>query len=166
MEHLRPYVVFLPRERKQKILRAIFGSKVSLEILFYSIRQGLSKKIYQKDLIKSLGNSNKTVISYLKTLTELGVLTEYMEKEESGGRTTWMKVYRVSDLGRWFALLLVEEKKLSREEKTEIVLIASKAYIEWIKKLYDSLELKREILRELVDSDQIEKQHRPLEDLN
>jgi len=86
MERSHPYVVFLPKDSKQRVLRAIFGSAVPVEILNFSIRQGLSEKIYQKDLIQKLGRSNKTIIDYLKRLTELGILTEHMEKEEYEGR--------------------------------------------------------------------------------
>ena len=150
METSYPYVVFLPKDRKQKVLRAIFGSAVPLEILGYSIRQGLTEKIYQKDLMEKLGRSNKTIIDYLGRLTDLGILTEHMEKEKAEGRTIWLKTYRLSDLGRWFALLLTEEKSLTKEKKREIVLSASKAYIEWIKKLYEELDLDQEILRDLI----------------
>jgi hypothetical protein len=39
-----------------------------------------------------------------------------MEKAVSSGRTVWLKSYTFTDLGRWFAFLLVEEEKLSREK--------------------------------------------------
>ena len=86
MESSYPYVIFLPKDRKQKVLRAIFGSAVPLEILGYSIEQGLTEKIYQKDLMQKLGRSNKTIIDYLRRLTDLGILTEHMEKEKAEGR--------------------------------------------------------------------------------
>ena len=44
-EKLRPYVVFLPLEKKDKILSAIFGSKAGVDILRYSLKQGISKDI-------------------------------------------------------------------------------------------------------------------------
>ena len=147
---LYPYVVFLPRDRKQKVLRAIFGSSVPVEIMNFAIEQGISEKIYQKDLIEKLGRSNRTVIDHLKNLTELGILEENMEKVEKVGRTTWLKVYRLSDLGRWFALLLIDEKSLSKEEKSEVVLSISKSYIRWIKRLYEKLGLDKDILKELI----------------
>ena len=147
---LYPYVVFLPKDRKQKVLRAIFGSSVPVEIMNFAIEQGISEKIYQKDLIEKLGRSNRTVIDHLKNLTELGILEENMEKVEKVGRTTWLKVYRLSDLGRWFALLLIDEKSLSKEEKSEVVLSISKSYIRWIKRLYEKLGLDKDILKELI----------------
>ena len=58
---LHPYVVFLPTEKKDKILSAIFGSKAGVDILRFALKQG----IYQKDLVKKLNYSNKTVIEIL-----------------------------------------------------------------------------------------------------
>ncbi len=147
---LYPYVIFLPKDRKQKVLRAIFGSSVPVEIIDFAIEQGISEKIYQKDLIGKLGRSNKTVIDYLKNLTDLGILEEDMEKTEKEGRKIWLKVYQLSDLGRWFALLLVDEKSLSRQERTEIVLSISKSYIKWISKLYEKLGLDKHVLEGLL----------------
>jgi hypothetical protein len=78
-EKLHPYVVFLPKtEKKDKILSAIFGSKAGVDILRFSLHQGVAKNIYQKDLVKTLNYSNKTIIENLKTLTKLGVLNESM----------------------------------------------------------------------------------------
>ena len=81
-ENLHPYVVFLPSEEKNKVLSAIFGSKASVALLRFSLDQGISKNIYQKDLVKKLNYSNKTIIENLKALTKLGVLDEDMEKNE------------------------------------------------------------------------------------
>jgi len=146
---LYPYVIFLPKERKQNVLKAIFGSKVPIDILRFSVGQGISKKIYQRDLIKKLEYSNKTVIEHLKELTRLGILREDMEKVESRGRTLWLKNYVLSDLGRWFALLILEEEKLSREEKIEIICNAFRSYTRWIKELSEKLNMNREILQEI-----------------
>ena len=142
-DRLYPYLIFLPISRKEKVLRAIFGSKVPVDILKFSLKQGITEKIYQKDMINNLSYSNKTLIERLKTLTKLGILTEYMEKSVSASRTVWLKYYLLSDLGRWFALLLVEEANLSKEEKVEIVHNAFRSYIQWIKELSKKLELNR-----------------------
>src|SRR3972149_10800575 len=93
---LHPYVVFLPNEQKNKILSAIFGSKAAVDILKFSLDQGVSNKIYQKDLIRKLAYSNKTIIEILKSLTKLGVLMEDMEKIEKEKRTVWVKAYLLS----------------------------------------------------------------------
>jgi hypothetical protein len=144
-----PYVIFLPVKRKQKVLRAIFGSKVPIDILNFSIDKGISQKIYQKNLIESLSHSNKTVISHLKAMTDLGILEENMEKTESDGRIVWMKYYVLTDLGKWFALLLTGEDTLSWDEKAEIVRSVFQSYIKWVKELSEKLHVNKEILQEI-----------------
>jgi len=144
-----PYVVFLPSKQKHKILRAIFGSKAALDILKFSIRQGVSNKIYQKELVEKLPYSNKTIIERLKSLTNLGVLEEAMEKTESGKRIVWVKSYQLTDIGKWFVLLLAEEKELAKEEKAKILQNIFKAYIKWVKDLSDKLDVDRKVLEKI-----------------
>jgi len=146
---LYPYVIFLPAKKKQSILRAIFGSKVPLDILEFSIKQGISQKIYQKDLIDAFSYSNKTVIEHLKALTNLGILKESMEKMESEGRTVWVKYYVMSDLGKWFALLLAKEDALSKDEKIGIIRSAFKSYVEWIRRFSEKLGIDKAVLEEI-----------------
>ena len=148
-----PYVVFLPAEQKDKILSAIFGSKASLEILRFSLRQGIDSKIYQKDLVRKLAYSNKTIIENLKTLSRLGVLTEGMEKVEHEGRTVWVKAYKLSDVGKWFALLIAEEKELSDGEKAEILQNIFRSYIRWVKNLSEKLHVNRETFKKIFDEE-------------
>jgi hypothetical protein len=140
-EDSHPYVVFLPSEHKIRILSAIFGSKAAVDILKFSLKQGIANKIYQKDLVKKLAYSNKTVIENLKSLTKLRVLIEHMEKAQKEGRIVWVKTYQLSDAGRWFALLLAEEKDLSEKEKAEILENLFRMYIRWAKDLSDKLHL-------------------------
>jgi len=146
---LHPYVVFLPSEQKNKILSAIFGSKAAVDIFRFSINQGISNKIYQKDLVRELAYSNKTIIGNLKSLTKLGVLMEDMEKIEKEGRIVWVKAYQLSDIGKWFALLLAEEKDLSRKEKVEILQNIFRAYIKWVKDLSEKLHVNKETLEKI-----------------
>ena len=143
---LHPYVVFLPAEQKDKILSAIFGSKAGVDSLRFSLKQGISKTIYQKDLVKRLNYSNKTIIENLKALTKLGVLNEYMEKNEKDGRTIWVKAYHLTDLGRWFALLLAEEKELSEKEKAEILQSLFRTYVKLVKDLAEELNINKKNL--------------------
>jgi len=150
---LHPYVVFLPAEQKDKILSAIFGSKASLEILRFSLKQGIDRKIYQKDLVEKLEYSNKTIIGNLKTLTSLGILLESMEKAEHEGRTVWIKAYRLSDTGKWFALLIAEEKELSDKEKAEILQNIFRSYIKWVKSLSEKLHMDKEIFKKIFDEE-------------
>ena len=130
-----PYVVFLPKNRKRSVLRALFGSSISLDIVRFSVDRGIPGRILQKDLIENLGHSNKSIMHHLNILTEAGILKEHMEKAESSGRTVWLKSYTFTDLGKWFAFLLVEEEKLSREGKIEILNSAFRSYIRWLRQL-------------------------------
>ena len=143
---LHPYVVFLPAEQKDKILSAIFGSKAGVDVLRFSLKQGISKNIYQKDLVKRLNYSNKTIIENLKALTKLDVLTEYMEKNEKEGRTIWVKAYQLTNLGKWFALLLAEEKELSEKEKAEILQSLFRTYLKLVKDLAEELNINKKNL--------------------
>jgi DNA-binding MarR family transcriptional regulator len=146
---LHPYVVFLPVEQKDKILSAIFGSKAGVDVLRFSLKQGIIKNIYQKDLVKRLNYSNKTIIENLKTLTKLGVVTERMEKNEKQGRTIWVKAYQLTDLGRWFALLLAEEKELTEKEKSEIMQSLFRTYLKLVKDLAEELNIDKKTLEEI-----------------
>lgn len=144
---LHPYVVFLPYGEKTRVLSAIFGSRAAVDILKFSLGQGVSKRIYQKDLVSRLAYSNKTVIENLKSLTRLGILIEDMEKAEKDGRTVWVKVYQLSDAGKWFALLLAGEKDLSEKEKAEILQSLFRAYVRWVKNISEKLHVSRQTLR-------------------
>jgi len=146
-ERLHPYVIFLPDEKKDKILSAIFGSKGGVDILRYSLKQGINKSLYQKDLIAKLNYSNKTVIENLKTLTTLGVLNESMEKNEKDNRITWIKTYQLTTIGRWFALLLAEEE-LTEGEKTEILQSLFRTYLKQTKRLAEEIGIDKKKLEE------------------
>ena len=146
---LYPYVIFLPAKKKRSILRAIFGSKVPIDILEFSIKQGISQKIYQRNLIDAFSYSNKTMIERLKTLADLGILKEGMEKMESEGRMVWVKYYVLSDLGKWFALLLAREDALSKNEKVEIIRSVFKSYVEWIRRFSEKLGIDKTVLKEI-----------------
>lgn len=148
-EDLHPYVVFLPSEQKTRILGAIFGSKAAVDILKFSLSQGISNKIYQKDLVKKLTYSNKTVIENLKSMTRLRVLKEEMEKVEEKGRIVWVKAYRLLDAGRWFALLLAEEKDLPETEKAEILQNLFRTYVKWVKDISEKLHVEKSVLKKV-----------------
>lgn len=148
-EKLHPYVVFLPSEQKIRVLSAIFGSKAAVDILKFSLKEGISNKVYQRDLVKKLTYSNKTVIGNLKSLTKLGILTERMEKTEKANRITWVKAYELSSAGKWFALLLAEEKELSNQEKVDIFQSLFRAYLRWAKNLSQKLSMDTKTLQEI-----------------
>jgi len=148
-EDLHPYVVFLPGAQKTKILSSIFGSRAAVDILRFSLNEGVSKTIYQKDLVRKLDYSNKTIIETLKSLARLSILKEGMEKAVREGRTVWVKSYQLSDAGKWFALLLAEEKDLGDSEKAAILQSAFRGYIKWVRSLSEDLHLSRETLKKI-----------------
>lgn len=146
---LHPYVVFLPSEEKNKVLSAIFGSKAAVDLLEFSLSQGVAKSIYQKDLVKKLNYSNKTIIENLKTLTKLGVLDEAMEKNEKEGRIIWVKSYRLTDLGKWFALLMANEEEISEQEKLEIIQNLFRIYVKMIRDLSEELHVDKKAFEKI-----------------
>jgi DNA-binding HxlR family transcriptional regulator len=147
-EKLNPYVVFLPAEKKDKILSAIFGSKAGVDLLRFSLRQGIAKNLYQKDLVSKLDYSNKTIIENLKTLTQLGVLHESMEKNERDGRIIWIKAYQLTDLGRWFALLLAQEAELTGTERQDILKSLFRTYVKQVKNLAEEIGINKKTLED------------------
>jgi hypothetical protein len=141
--------VFLPTETKDKILSAIFGSKAAVDLLRFSLKQGVSKNIYQRDLFKKLNYSNKTIIENLKSITKLGILSEEMEKNEREGRTIWIKAYHLTESGKWFALLLAEEKELTGTEKAEILQSLFRTYVKMTKGLAEEIGINKKMLEEI-----------------
>ncbi len=147
--NLHPYVVFLPAEEKNKVLSAIFGSKAAVDILHFSLKQGIEKNIYQKDLVQKLNYSNKTIIGNLKTLTKLCVIDEAMEKNDKEGRIVWVKAYQLTDLGKWFALLMADEDEISTQEKAEIMQNLFRIYVKMVKGLAEQLHVNKKMLEEI-----------------
>jgi len=145
---LHPYVVFLPSERKARLLGAVFGSKAAVDILRFSLNQGISSKIYQKDVVKNLDYSNKTILGNLKILTKLAVLSENMEKTVRNERVTWVKAYQLTDAGRWFALLLARESEVSDAEKATILQNLFRSYVRWVRELSEKLHVDKKVLKE------------------
>jgi predicted ArsR family transcriptional regulator len=157
-ENLQPYVVFLPSEEKNKVLSAIFGSKAAVDVLHFALEQGVQKNIYQQDLVKKLNFSNKTIIENLKTLTKLGVLDEAMEKHEKEGRIIWVKAYQLTNLGKWFALLLAGEDELTEKEKAEIMQTLFRIYVKVVKDLAEKLHVDKKMLEEIFTQEMKEDQ--------
>jgi hypothetical protein len=61
----------------------------------------------------------------------------------------WVKSYQLSDLGKWFALLLAEEKDLSEKEKAEILQSILRVYIKWVKDLSEKLHVDKKMLEKI-----------------
>lgn len=152
-KHIYPYVIFLPRGSKYEVLKAVFGSSVPVDVLRFALKRGVSEKIYQRELIKNLEYSNKTIIEHLKTLTELGILDEHMEKDVVSGRAVWLKSYTLTELGRWFALLLAEEENLSREDKIKILQSVFRSYMRWMRELTERIGANKEDLLKIFEEE-------------
>jgi len=103
--------------------------------------------------MKTLPYSNKTIIKHLKMLTKRGILKENMEKNESRTRTVWVKYYFLSDLGKWFALLLAEKTDLTEAEKTKIFCSIFKSYVKWVKEISQKLDVSKKVLQEIFDKE-------------
>jgi DNA-binding PadR family transcriptional regulator len=99
--------------------------------------------------VKNLNYSNKTIIENLKTLTKLGVLDEAMEKNEKEGRIIWVKSYQLTDLGKWFALLMADEEQLSEQEKAEIMQNLFRIYVKMIKGIAEELHIDKKMFEDI-----------------
>lgn len=81
----------------------------------------LEKEAYQKQLIRTLGYSNKTVIKWLRSLVTGGILKEEMKETTVKGRRVWVKSYRLTPLGKWIRLLLMAPRELPAERIKELI---------------------------------------------
>jgi hypothetical protein len=78
-----------------------------------------------------------------------------MEKDEKDGRIVWVKAYQLSNIGRWFALLLAEEKELSEKEKADILLNLFRTYVRWVGAVSKKLHVDKKTLEEIF-ADEVE----------
>jgi len=109
-----PYILPLPSDRanQRRFLISVFGSDIAIEILRNISLEG---KVYQRDLIKSLNYSNKTIIKHLKTLVSFNVLDEGMKKVVENKKTIWLKWYKTTNLGKWVVFLFVPPEKIDKK---------------------------------------------------
>ncbi|MEM2740089.1 MAG: hypothetical protein QXQ29_04740 [Candidatus Bathyarchaeia archaeon] len=144
-----PYILPLPvdRSRQVEFLMTVLGSHVSMDILRCIGSKGVT---YQRELILELPYSNKTVISTLKKLVELGVLTESMEKRVEDGRVKWVKRYEATDIGRWIIYLLIPPQTMSREEVMDVVKMLLKLYIDGLSKLCRNYDIEGRIILDMI----------------
>jgi len=124
-----PYILPLPSDRadQRRFLLSVFGSDTAMDILK---NVSLEEKMYQRDLIRGLHYSNKTIIKNLKTLVTYGVLEEGMEKSSERGKTLWLKWYKSTNLGRWLVLLLVPPEKVDAKFVEKIMEELFELYVE------------------------------------
>ena len=69
-----PFLLFLPKnfEKRQEFIRSVLGSRLAHNVLSSFKNQG---RVLQRDLVEQLPHSNKSILEYLRTLTEFGLLT-------------------------------------------------------------------------------------------
>lgn len=74
IEHLWPYLLFLPSESevRDEFIRTVMASRITRNVLSSFDEDG---RALQRDLIESLPHSNKSILSYLKTLSRFGLIT-------------------------------------------------------------------------------------------
>jgi hypothetical protein len=115
-----PYVIPLPTGATQqsRLLFSVFKSKVSMDLVKHV---PLDKEAYQKQLIMTLGYSNKTVIKWLRSLVTAGVLNEGMKASTVNGKRVWVKSYRLTPLGKWIRLLLMAPRQVPAEKIRELI---------------------------------------------
>lgn len=140
MEELWPYVLPLPKRPfdQYKVLLSAFSSDLSLEILR---RASSEKPVFQNELLRSLPYSGKTILGCLGKLVSSGVFESGMERKKSKGKSVWVKWYKPTTLGRWFALLLHPPKKVSVTEARALLSQIFEEYSMNISKLSTRLGL-------------------------
>jgi DNA-binding MarR family transcriptional regulator len=117
---LWPYVLPLPTStsRQTRLILSVFKSEASMNLVKHV---PLDKEAYQKELIRTLGYSNKTVIKWLRSLVTAGILKEEMKETTVKGRRVWVKSYRLTSLGKWIRLLLIAPRQLPAERIRELI---------------------------------------------
>jgi len=115
-----PYVIPLPTSTAQqsRLLFSVFKSEASMNLVKHV---PLDKEAYQKELIRTLGYSNKTVIKWLRSLVKAGILNEGMKETTVKDRRVWVKSYRLTPLGKWIKLLLVAPRELPADKIRELI---------------------------------------------
>jgi len=123
-----PYVLPFPLQaKKRKLILSILQSRMGVNILTCI---GIDARTFQHDLIGRLRYSNKSIIKYLKRMVEAGILEEGMERVVEKGKTTWMKWYTPTSLGKWVILFLTPPEEIHPE--------LAKKTIEELFRLYSS----------------------------
>jgi hypothetical protein len=144
-----PYVIFLPSDRdaQLKMLSAVFGSAVNLDILNAFCGKD---RVYQKELIEQLPYSNKTVINHLKELVSLNVLREGMEKQE-GEKNVWLKYFEVEPERKWLVFLIYDPETISSGMMQEIIVEVAYYYFKKIGLLAREHGIDIERIREIFE---------------
>lgn len=109
-----PFIVFMPVESSEraKYVSTLFSSPVALEVL--NIFKW-NRSLCQGEIVRSMGHhSNKTILTMLKRLVNLGLLSEETRLEQRGKRRVKVKCYKLTELGKWYNLLFKDPKNLDK----------------------------------------------------
>lgn len=146
-----PFILPLPKElaEQYRVLLTAFSSEIALKLLG---RMRLRGRTYQRELLEALSeHSTKSVLKYLRMLSEAGLVEEGMEKRRVDGRAVWVKWYSPTFLGRWLILLLTPREELSPRQIVEVVKELLGFYAESVAKLCLEYGLNPEYFKELFD---------------
>lgn len=118
MSELWPYILPLPVKegRQYEVLLSLFKSKASVDIIRSCSIEDVT---YQRDLTKKLPYSNKTILKRLGSLVSANVLSEGMEKSRK--KRAWIKLYRLTSLGKWIKLLMTPPQTLPKAKIKELI---------------------------------------------
>ncbi len=144
MEELWPWILPLPKRTREQyeILLSVFKSKVSLDIL---LNMNVNRKNYQRDLIKKVPHSNKSIISALKKFVQAGIVEQGTEKVKVKGKDVWVNYYKLTFLGKYLKLLLTPIDKLSPRDLRKIVEELFDLYAKSIAKLCFDFNISHEV---------------------
>ena len=146
-----PFILPLPKEpaEQYRVLLTAFSSEIALKLLG---RMRLRGRTYQRELLEALGeHSTKSVLKYLRMLSDAGLVEEGMEKQRVDGRTVWVKWYSPTFLGRWLILLLTPREELSPRQIMEVVKELLGFYAKSVAKLCLEYGLNPEYFKQLFD---------------
>ena len=73
-EPLWPYLLFLPAEpdTRDEFIKSVLASRLARGVLSSFDENG---RVLQRDLVENLSNSNKSILAYLKTLSQFNLIT-------------------------------------------------------------------------------------------
>ncbi len=147
-EHVWPYVLPFPTDVKQRrLVWSILQSHVGMSVL---MKLKLNERTYQRELIRQMSYSNKSIIEYLKKMVRAGILEEGLEKVETHRKRTWIKWYVPTQLGKWFILFLKNPEEiptdLARKTLEELFQLYASSIVDVSEKYRLSLDFFHQIL--------------------
>ena len=156
MSRLWSYILPLPVESvdQLKVLLSVFSSEITIGIL-RNIK--LSGKTYQKELLRSLPHSSRTVIGKLKQLVSAGVLREGVERKKIGRKTVWVKWYTPTFIGKWIITLLTPPEEVDPLRFAEISKELFKMYARSLAELCLNFDLSIEDYYDILDREYLDR---------